>query len=748
MAENNDSMWDLKRVSILFSFSEYLFSQLRKMRLVLKPALLLVALFSFLLQPLLAMAVIENVKLKQLRVQDVIYLPTVTSQRTLMFTKPKTWQLSASSHLEVAFQHSWELDPSRSWLQVIVNNRILKQVALGPDNAKNTILSVPLPVGILKEQNTVTFRVQQHYKAACEDPLDPSLWTQILPESKLVFDYTPVLPSVDLAQYPFPVVDPLTYSPQPLQYIVPNAPTDKEVQALGYLNMHLAQASGAKEVRTKLSHPGSAIDGKSHLIYVGTPSDNAGVAQYQGMIQQKQLSGDSGLILYFAHPTFKERAVVVVTGNTPDGVLQAAKYLTSKPFEGGLKGQAVVVPENWNPSAGESSRVTRFIENQSRSLKDLGYGEEAVEKIYAPPITYQVPVLADYLNSNANLWLDLSYSYGRKGGDLINPKFSSLEIRLNDMPIANVPLLESENGESMAKASIPLPKDLIKPSNTLVAQYHLLPDKFGWCKDDYQDKAWGKVHDNTNFRVEGSPASLLPNAGVLNYTGFPYSRDANYKNTHFILPAKPGDGALQTFLGITSRLGRATFTDTDLRFTLSLGDNIPYKTKDLIVVQDLRQPLSLPPGGKLSWTGASPLMRQFALQYPDAKETHKLDSYETGAGSYIEQYLPNWNNQLVVTVLAAMNDKGFQDLSLLFEDDDKFAKLTPGPMKLLSETTGDINTVQGMAARTEKTGAAASINWWSWLTMLSWPMMIAIAVVLAIILILLPIFLRRINQRY
>ncbi len=59
-----------------------------------------------------------------------------------------------------------------------------------------------------------------------------------------------------------------------------------------------------------------------------------------------------------------------------------------------------------------------------------------------------------------------------------------------------------------------------------------------------------------------------------------------------------------------------------------------------------------------------------------------------------------------------------------------------------------MNTVQAEAIRIEKTGAAAPMNWWSWLSWFTWPVIIGIAVLLAIFLILIPIILRRINQRY
>lgn len=706
------------------------------------------------IQPLYA--VTEPVTLKQIKVDDIVYLPTVRSQRVLTFTKPKTWQLSGASYLQVVYQHSLELLPESSWLEVLVNDKPVYHVALGRDNAKATVVKIPMPIGILKDYNTLTFRVEQHYLARCEDPLDPSLWTQILPESKLVFEYSPVLPEIDLAKYPYPIIDPLTYSPERLKFVLPDQPTEKELQALGYLNMHLAQAAGTKETRTFVGKAGEPITGKEHLIYIGTPQDNPALAQYQGLIASKQLSGDSGLLLYMSHPTFKDRGILVVTGNTAEGVLQAAKYITTRPMDANLKGLSLVVPETWNPNGNQSAKVPRYVENQTRTLAQLGYGVEAVEKINAPPIVYQIPVLAEYKKSSARLYLDLVYSYGSQDGSKINPLFSSLEIRMNDVPIGNIPLQNIENGESMARATVPIPKDLILPStNKLVAQFHLMPDKYGFCTGSYDDKAWGKIHDDSKIRVDGTPGSLLPDVGILNYTGFPYSRDDNFKNTHFMLPKTLTPSALHAFLGMTSRLGRATLADTDLRFTVSQGDEIPYKSKDLVIIEDLKNPVKIPDGNQLSWLFDNPLLRQFNITFPGQSQVHKTVIYENGAGAYLEQFSAPWNQQQVVTVVGSRDDRGFEDIAQLLEVDELFAQLTPGPIKQLMRIDGAesehlMNTVIAEPTRTEQQGGAKNSGggWFDWFLQLPWLWIIGIGLGLIILFGLLGRIFGRKRYRY
>src|SRR5690606_34102168 len=147
---------------------------------------------------------------------------------------------------------------------------------------------------------------------------------------------------------------------------------------------------------------------------------------------------------------------------------------------------------------------------ESRSFKELGFPIADVQKINAPPIVYDLPIMSDFQpGGNARLFLDLVYSYSPK----LNPRYSSLELRMNDVSIANLPLT-SEAGEELKRATVQIPRDLIRAKNELVAQFHLMPDKYGWCVDNYEDESWGRIDDSTRLRIEGAPASRLPDVGL------------------------------------------------------------------------------------------------------------------------------------------------------------------------------------------------------------------------------------------
>jgi hypothetical protein len=704
-----------------------------------------------------SMAATEVVPLERLRIFDVILLPTVSSQYEARFTKPQTWQLFPKSALYLEFQHSIALQPHRSWLQIIVNDKVIKHIPLTKENAEGSKMTIPLPVGLLKDLNTLNFRVQQHYTDKCEDPLDKSLWTQILPATRLVFDYQPVVPKVDLGLFPYPIIDTLTYSPARVHYVTSKTASEKVIQALAYINVHLAQQAQDHELKSRVTF--DSLDGpdSEHLVFVGKGDDISLADQFSGAfgnyaIQGGQwinrqtgqaLASDQGLVLFFQAPGSREHSVLIVTGNSDEAVMKAAEYLTLRPKEGTLMGMAQEVPSGWSPPGTRTARVPRFVESQTRTFQELGFGIQEVHKINAPPITYKVPIVGKFHQSSGKLWLDLNYSYSPQ----LNPEFSSLELRMNDVSIANLPLLNPA-GEQMVRASVPISNELIRPRNDLVAQFHLMPDKYGWCVDNYVDKAWGKIMDDSQLRVEGSPNSYLPDAGLLNNTMYPYSKADNLEKVHLIVPANPSAELLNAMLGFTTRLGRATLADTDLRLALSKGAASMPGDKNVAVFRMPSDGMTLPDGAKLLWQmGGSSLMQMLTLLDPNGGQISSQNQ-ELGYGAYLEQYA--LGAERVITVFTANQGSGFLRLAELLETDKQFDTLETGFLQQASLINPALNPVTETRFHTEKKESVMG-NWWdvplNWLKSLSWGMILGGLLGLFFLLVILPILIRSVFRR-
>ncbi|WP_373532112.1 cellulose biosynthesis cyclic di-GMP-binding regulatory protein BcsB [Vampirovibrio sp.] len=703
------------------------------------------------------MAATEVVPLERLKIFDVILLPTVSSQYEAKFTKPPTWQVSPKSALYLEFQHSIELQPHRSWLQISVNDKVIQHIPLTKENAEGTKMTIPLPVGLLKDFNTLNFRVQQHYTDQCEDPLDKSLWTQILPATRLVFDYQPVVPKVDLGMFPYPIIDALTYSPAKVHYITGKTASEKELQALAYVNVHLAQQAQDHELKSRVTFDNTSGPDTEHLVFVGKGDSIPSAAQFAGAFGNYALQGgqwinrqtgqtlasDQGLILFFQAPGSKEHTVLVVTGNSDEAVMKAAEYLTLRPKESTLTGMAQEVPSGWNTPGTRTSKVPRFVEGQTRTFQQLGFEIQEVHKINAPPITYEVPIVGKFHQSGGKLWLDLNYSYSPQ----LNPEFSSLELRMNDVSIANLPLLNPA-GEQMVRASVPISNELIHPRNQLVAQFHLMPDKYGWCVDNYMDNAWGKIMDDSQLRVEGSPNSYLPDAGLLNNTMYPYSKTDNLENVHLAVPANPSAELLDAMLGFTTRLGRATLADTDLRLSLSKGNITIPGDRNGAVFRTAADSMTLPDGAKLVWqTGGSALMQMLTLAEPNDGQMSS-QNLELGHGAYLEQYALGADR--VMSVFTASNGPGFLKLGDLLETDKQFDTLNSGFLQQASLMNPALNPVTQTRFHTEAKNNGPG-NWWestlSWLKSLSWGLIIGVLLCLFVLLVIVPILIRALFRR-
>lgn len=714
-----------------------------------------------LLNPLPALAATEVVPLERLNIQDVILLPTIHSQYEARFTKPKTWQVQPSSHILVDFQHAHQLQPHRSWLQVIVNDKVIRHVPLTRENVTGTQLNIPMPVHLLKDFNTLNFRVEQHYADRCEDPVDKSLWTQILPSTKMVFHYNPVAPTVDFSEYPYPIIDALTYSPAQVQYVTSAQATDQELHALALVNTHLAQrAHKEKELKTRVqfNRPTAGAEGE-HLIFVGAASRVGGAAPLISGAGDYALSNgrwvhrqsgqpvpnDQGVLVFTRVPGSMSKTVLVVSGNSEQGVLKAAQYLTNSPSSAELAGSALTTPAGWSSPGTRSNKPPRYIEGQSRSFRELGFGIQEVHKINAPPIIYKVPIVGDFRNQNGKLWLDLVYSYSEN----LNPEYSSLELRMNDVSIANIPLTNPQ-GEQLKRASIPVSNELIRPRNDLVAQFHLMPDKYGWCVDNYEDHAWGKILDDSRFRVEGHVPPRLPDLGLLNDTMYPYAKTDNLQHLHLVLPTQPSAELLNAMLGFTSRLGRATQSETDLRLTLSRGFQNVSGDRHVMAFRDSTDSLRLPEGARLTWqVSDGQLMKSLSLSDRENSRI-SMQLIDQPQGTYLEQYTTGGHQ--VMTVLTASSDDGFLNWAKILETDKLFEPLSEGFLQQASLLNPDLNAVTETTYHQEvRRGTPAASDWWSnlvrWAKNLPWTLIVAGLVGLFFLMLALPLLVLRFRRK-
>src|SRR5262249_30817401 len=145
---------------------------------------------------------------------------------------------------------------------------------------------------------------------------------------RLVYQPKPYQPN--LARFPFPFVDELGYGTTEIDYVAPSSLSPESLEALGVVATRLGQSQGWRPMHPVLTTDASV---NQNVVLVGTPQENSAISQIESRlpISISQAQGDDGLIALVPNPSHPDKAILVVTGNTPAGVAKAAHFLVQNP---------------------------------------------------------------------------------------------------------------------------------------------------------------------------------------------------------------------------------------------------------------------------------------------------------------------------------------------------------------------------------------------------------------------------------
>ena len=303
--------------------------------------------------------------------------------------------------------------------------------------------------------------------------------------------------------------------------------------------------------------------------------------------RQQPVHPNAGLVFWLPNPQHPDTHILMVTGNSAQGVRRAARYLTTTPRPGGLAGWGVLVTQNWQPGTTESFRMGPYLSGRSRQFDQLGIPSLTAYGMRDPILMYPLTVLSDFRtvadtsspssSSPSTLWINLVYSYAAG----LDPALSSLELRLNGQTIAGLPL-DSPSGRARTQQSVRVPGHLVQPYNALEAVFHFTPES-GFppgCVPPQQ--FWGKIYKDSRFRVEGPVPTVRPDVGRFLQTGFPLTRTHHFESLHVVMPEHPPKALLQTLLTLLTRAGSVTRADTGLRLSMGTTTDPLPKDRDVL----------------------------------------------------------------------------------------------------------------------------------------------------------------------
>lgn len=616
---------------------------------------------------------------------DGLVLKNDKSYRDVYFTKPQTWRILGGSKLVVTLNHSAQLIPDRSYLQIFINGKLTKRIQLDKSSVESKTFEMPIPLAGLGDYNSIRFVVEQHYTDVCEDPLDHSLWTKIHPDTHIEFKYSKIQPKVDLSKYPFPLYDPYAYGVTTINYVIPKEYNDisDTLTAIGIVGADIAQKISWHKLNYTVS---KNLDNKLNNVIIGTPEQTPELLQINGAlgntiktVNGKQvftdksgtpLSNNEGVIYFIKNPKNSAKAILVIGSNSIEGVKQTAKYLANETLSKDLKGNQYIV-KDYSPSREQPSTIAKYVHNKSMTLKELGYEERKSERIGPPPLRYHIKVMPDMTTSSGMLIFDLKYSYGPD----CNEELSTVEVDFNGIALRSIKL-DNPDGERNQTLKVSIPSELVKPNNILDVQFNLFPVKFDYCKDYYVDKLYGIVHNDSIIHLPSDAKVVFPNIGLLNDSLYPYSTLQDLSNTAIIMPGEPKLSDYQALLNTIGAIGKNTNSDAGINVTVVTDNNASegdLSGRNIVAI-----------GSVSTNTFTKQIQNKLNLLYegsykellPQVKQKALL-AYYNNQGVF-EQIISHLNSAKVISIIHGKTETAVQNASTAISEKEKLTQIKEG----------------------------------------------------------------------
>jgi hypothetical protein len=621
-------------------------------------------------------------------VGNALQMKGILSQSRLGFTRPRHWDVE-SAKVQIRFRQSPALYAERSNLTVRLNNSHLGSVPLdrSADKIGNVLFNVP--ANLIQDFNTLIMEVQQHTSADCTDPTDPTLWTEILPDSQVVLNYRPQAIALDLANYPYPFLDRLGLEPDRLTYLRPKTVDSLWLTASGRYQAAANRLGSSRPIQTRLVGQIDQLETSDRLVVIGTPAAQPALASLPLPFEIKNnkildgggnpLPNDVG-VLMVTTAAEGQVPVLVATGNDAAGVLKAVQALVQPADRQLLTGQAAIVTqvaEVPSPDARDwpgflPLGARRFLLGDLTTQDSQPFQDVTVNGVSVPP-PVEIPLKAlpdEQILRGSTFTLNYSYSPG------IDPRRSSVSVMLDGQGIGGE-RLRSPNGGSDS-VTVEIPPDLVTPNSTLAVQFYTYPAVAISCGELPDQPMWGTVHSNSSFDLNRANIVQLPDLERVK-TGFPFAAPQDLSETAFVVPASPSDGEILTLLQASGRLGRLSQSQS-VKLEAYPADGLPNEARQRhLVAIGLRDNFPLPE--VLQGGSGLVLGSQFGRQLDQSQ----LQTLSDQAG-VIQARVSPWNKDRLIVGLTAQQPAGLVEVQQVFKEDALFSRLA-GDTAIVQRTT-------------------------------------------------------------
>ena len=604
-------------------------------------------------------------------------LQGIYDEARLQFTRPRNWA-AKSAKVMLRYRHSPALYATRSNLTVLINGTSVGSLPLNRKQGEIGTAVYDIPPGVLQDYNEVMVAALQNNSPTCtQDPFDPSLWTEILPDSKLVFDVQPEPIALDFSRYPYPVFDNLSLEPNRTAYWLPEQIDEAWLTPAARLQTALGRLAQHRALETRLLKSSEALQPGERLIVIGTPKSQPALTTLKlplslkdGQIldeKQKVLPPDVG-VLTLATTADEKNLVLVATGNGAEGVAKAVQLLAQPNDRQIGTGRTIIVKQVDDVPTPLLRDWSAYLPtNNSFQLKDLRnyinqpFSDVTVRGADAPLINFDFRSLPDDQFDSGNQ-MTLRYSYSPQ----VNPLTSMIEVQLDGVPVVGK-RLSSEEGAVRDTLQLTLPPERIKPDSKIQVRFQLDPRERRSCNRATDQQLWGTVHADTSFELKRHSSAQVPDLQLLKY-GYPLAAPQDLSRTAIVVPDAPTSGDIRLMLEFSERLGRLSRAES-VKLNVYRAKQLPEqarKERHLVAI-GTQSKFPLPQAFQAEG---------FALEslFGRKRDQSQIQTLPDSQGVMKEIVSP-WNRDRVLLALSAQTEQGLDQVRDLLSRDDLFSQI-------------------------------------------------------------------------
>jgi hypothetical protein len=614
-------------------------------------------------------------------------LQSIYDEARLRFTRPRNWEAESVKVL-LRFRHSAALYASRSNLTVLVNGTSVGSVPLNKPQGEIGSVAFDVPTDLIQDHNEVVIAALQNNSPTCtQDPYDPSLWTEILPDSKVVFDYAPQPIALDFSRYPFPVYDTLSLQGNQVAYLLPETIDETWLTATTRYQTSLGRIAEYRSLDTRLISSLNDLEENERLVVIGTPAEQPALTDLDlplsiqsGNIldgQQRTLPPDVG-VLMLTTTAQDQVPVLVATGNGSEGVAKAVQFLAqSQDQKIGTGGVIFVNQVTDVPTPSSREWVGYLPIADSFQLKDLRaydnqpFKDVTVRGSHAPALEFDFRALPDdqFLPGSSMV---LRYSYSPQ----VNPVTSLVEVELDNIPIDGR-RLSSVNGATQQEFRLDLP-DRIRPDSKMQVNFRLDPRERRACSRVTDQQLWGTIHTDTSFDLKRQNVVNIPNLDLLRF-GYPFAAPQDLSTTAIVIPDSPTEADLELLLETSERLGRLSKAES-VKLSVYRTSQLPPEVRSAAHLIGIGTQAQFPFPEAFQEDG-------FNLNAASLRQWQQSQIQSTpDPAGVAKQIVSPWNPERVLLALSSQSPEGLGRVRELLAQDPLFYQLQ-GDTVLISANT-------------------------------------------------------------